>query len=372
MHILILLLALTSLAACRSENKILGRPYVAPTAEKEEKNVETNKKLQVSTKPFQVVAFEKGQSVLRSKLMSQLINQHLTIKAEVISEVVIKMNDELTLTNKSQVLTDYEQKEYFEKSTQAARVIVAFNDHLEVYFVPAGLVQGQLSELLSLKAEQNNKLILINETKELTSTGKAYYFVSTNKKELLDFDKVYFTRTEEYSTFSNSLHLKLNKNQKVQGTLSYNYYVENSVLKEFTASRVRCLNNNCGPCRYTREVPGASWIPLANASTEHIGLSISANGMIYPLSVFGINANGDNQLNLNFKDVISSDVKTYDLVISLINRPVQKKMDVQFLGYQCGEDRDLYSEIAIFKTKADARLVLTISGHGDLLNDMTL
>ncbi len=357
MRFLILMLSLVSLSVltgCKSDNQILGRPFII----KDE--------LQISTKPYKVITFENGQSVLRSKLMAQLVHLHLIKKAEITSEVVIKMNDELALQHKFQGLSEYEQEEYFKKSMQAARVVVAFTNHLEVYFVPAGLAQNQLFNLLDLKAEQGHKLIFVNETKDLTNAGKVFYIISTNKKELIDFDNTSFFKVEEYPEFSNSMHLRLNKNQKTKAVLSFNHYVENTVLKDFHP-----LGH--GLCRFKGEVPGAGWTQSENATAEDIGLSISANGMNYSLAIFGVQSSGANQLNLAFKDVVSSDANTYDLVISLNIKPVQRKMYPLFIKTQmCESYRERYSEIATFQTKADAKLTLTISGHGDLLNDMAL
>lgn len=358
--LIVLILAIT---ACKSENQIKPRPWSAPAETKSE--LPARVEVPELGQPDYKVFHDEGQSVLREKLMTKLINKHLEKKSEKTSDVSIKWDEELKLKNNESELSAFETEEYSQKSFTHARIVISLPKQILVYFAKPGLV---LKDLLS---DKKGNLQLLT-TEEKSAAGKVYYAISVSKEELLNYDNKTFVQSLDNGSFSESMHLKLRKGQEVTARINFNYYVENALLKTFVAPGVRCYKGNCTYCNFSREVPGNSLVKKNNASLEEIGLTVSAGGMNYPLSIFKPLMTAADQVELNLTDVLSGEAKTYDLVLSLNIRTLTQKMEVQSLGFQCGEDREMYSEISQFKTKADAKVTLIIKGHGDLLNDIAL
>lgn len=388
MRLTLIILALVITACNKSENHIPPRPYTVenkvevPVIEKkeepkpvEQKPVEQKPVKEVSAPAPLIIAHAQGQSILREKLMQKLINEHLekkSIKNEIVS---ITPEEEFTLKNKAQGLTNIERGEYLEKSKKQARVVLSYSDQVMVFFVDPGLKLKSLREFLTLKEEPQKTLMMLGAKEGETFAGKAVYFLSADKKEILNYDLSVYSETFHYGRFSESLNLRLNRNQKAEAFIAYEYYVQALETKDFSQT-VRCSRERDCHCKWSRPIPTEKMVKESATSIESLGMQVRVNDVGLSVPEWKLVVTADNMiLKMPLSAPIDSQQSSYIVHFSFAEMIVKKSTVVSAVNsVQCvGMPITFYQPIIeTLKTKTYATLKLVVWGHGDLLNDLKL
>ena len=164
---------------------------------------------------YHSISNSEGQSVLRQKILNNLLENKLKIKNEI----------PLKLTKDTSLLEDDIQKdvpnltEYQQNRKNSAEIFVSYPDHLDVYFVPHGISRNKALLQLAIYPATGASFIWIDPEGTYLMKGKTYLLISTSIQELKEND-IYFNHSEvsggknfnENSfNFSNGLvvHLKI-------------------------------------------------------------------------------------------------------------------------------------------------------------------
>ena len=375
---LIILASTLAFTACnKSENHIKPRPYIA-----EEKVVVTAIEKKEESKPAVApvpltIAHAQGQSILREKLMLKMINDHLEKKAVKNENIAIAPTEEFALKNKEQGLTSIERGEYLDKSKKQARVVLSYSDQVMVFFVDPGLKLKTLREFLVLKEEPQKTLVMLGAKDGETVAGKAVYFLSTDKKEILNHDISVYNETFHYGKFSESLNLRLNANQKIEAFISYDYLVQTTDRKIFSLQGTCGRHaNNCPPCKWIRPVPSQTMIREQPNSIEALGMQVRVNDTLLTTQELKLSVGADNVLRMPLTGPTNLSQSSYTVHFSFAGGLVQRTTVMEPRSEE-GACSSVFQEmlrpvVENFQTKTYATLKLLVWGHGDVMNDFKL
>lgn len=379
---LIILASTLAFTACnKSENHIKPRPYIVdekkaePVIIEEQKAVE--EKAESAPAPL-VLGHAKGQSVLHDKLLNRLINNHLEKKSLKLADDTLKMEDEYSFKDKSNKLTLIESSDYNVKSKQLARVVISYTDQVMVFFLKPGLKINSLKEILGLKEEPAKALVQLGSKEGELKAGHAVYFVSTDRKEVFDYDRAIYNETFHYGKFSDGLNLRLNSNQLVEAYVNYDYKVQTAERTVFSKQGTCGRSvNNCSPCKWIRPVPSSVMLSEQPATVEALGMQVRINDVLLTIPEWKLTVKENQLLKLFLSAPENYTQSSYTAHFSFSENSIQRSTVLEPGSAEGNSCSSLYIEILrpvleTFKTKTYATLKLVVWGHGDVMNDLKL
>jgi hypothetical protein len=315
--ILLIVLAMT-ISSCNNSNK---------TAEKV--NLSAYQK-----KAFLSFPHDENGSVLRNKLLNLQLTKELNLNDE---STIDGEKDYFNFNNEIFTLSSAEAKDYLKQQKLSAEIIVSYKDHLDFYFVPAGLTSDLALSELGLNTEDKNELTWAMGKPSLLGKGQVYFLINADKKELLrnDFNFFHFRFKDSESVSSAPLTYRFTNNQKV--ILRFHL---NLLLKQTSVAEVRGQNRSCKkdereagycfePCTARIESDSGTLISQQWTS-EKIPMSFMINGKLFNAEDLNIVLNLDHTLTLELEFSKYTREPTVDFQVMPMQMPAVLK---QVAGY---------------------------------------
>lgn len=263
MKTLLLILSVFALSACKgTSNKTSASQNVSAYVQK----------------AYMTIPHNDDSSLLREKLLhlklSSLLKQTTALKIEKLDQ--FKFARETFQTNTS------EQFDYEKQKESSAEIVVSYDDHLEIYFVPTGILRDQVSADLNLKAEEGRILGWMPGTPTTLLKGQTYFVLSASKADLLLNDQKYSVVKIPASSDTKTIH-KFSPYQKVLLSFSLeSFSPEITIASVSGGAQAVCKSDMreaglCEPCMAKIEKTSGKFVKQP-WSLQQFGLVLLING----------------------------------------------------------------------------------------------
>lgn len=263
MKTLLILISVLSLTACKgTSNKTSNVQNVSAYEQK----------------AYLSIPHNDDSSLLREKLLhlklASLLKQNTAVKVE--PQDLFKFSKETFQTNGSV------QLEIEKLQSSSAEIVVSYDDHLEIYFVPTGILRDQALLDLRLKTEEGQLLDWMPGTPSILAKGQTYYLLSASRKEILTNDQKFSSTVVPASSDVKTIH-KFSPHQKILLSFSFvSFFPETTITSISGGPQAACKSDMreaglCEPCmarieKTTGKLVKQSWLP------QHSGLVLMING----------------------------------------------------------------------------------------------
>lgn len=356
-----LLLTLLFLVSC-GKNQELLEGKTTPSAF-EEKN-------------FVSFKHKKGDSLLRRKLLNQIVEE--TLKDKPLSEEhKVAYGDEFIFRDEVFEFSEKEKKIFNEKEKYLSKLIVSYDDAQEIFFLPDNIPLSLIADQLHLSPQKDSAFRFVNSSLAKTQKGHTLYLVSFNKMNLVENDKYFYQQkiSGEGNIFERTI--SLHSSQELEIGIDYQYFIQTSIVQNFTGPQRRCNRDLmeaglCDSCSYSKKVPGPHFEKRSLDSVEDLGLSLIIEGKKFSLNDFRIQKNSETRIS--FLVDLKSLALTNNLNLSLnkngnrtftqLSNPFNVQGNCSGIGMASNET---------YQTKVDLRPEITIKGRGiELLGRLRL
>lgn len=371
----LLLIFCLSLVACKTENKIEGKT-VSPLQQtqnevkKDLSQISSDSVLVLPKTPQLILPHAPHASLLRSKLLLQLINREF--KTQELTKITSA--DEFKFTDKSEVRKQFNLDDFQKKSEMNARVIVSNTQNVSAYFVPANVPVKSLINELNIQEEENRSLVWMSPDEGATQAGQVIYLLSVNHEDLMEMDRMTYSEVFNVDSKATEQKLKLKYGQVAEVEFQFDYFVQMLQVQKFRGTAMKCSPDDkeaglCEPCTFDREVSFAQFKPQAIASFNDLGFDVTLGGKRVELNDLTpkfannnlsilINANSFSLAeDLDFQFLLKP--KTFSVVTNGFN-----------FGNRCAQRN--FSNTEILQSKAQSNMKVKIYGRGTTLKKIKL
>jgi hypothetical protein len=267
-------------------------------------------------KVFLSLEHSQDASLLRQKLLNTIVQSALKEPLRKASDS-IGFRDEFIIGNTKKDILAQDEVIYKENEQWMSKVIVSYQDRLEVYFVPDQILISRLVAVLNLKADADRDFLWVKPHLSATAKGSTFYLLSFNHDDLIANDEHFFQEDYDWGSDYSTKELNILKNQKIEIRVNYNFLTQSGVPQRFNGSnRLNCSRDLveagafCGQHYYTRIVNGGSFEKTQMTDLTKLGLEIEiGNNFFNPVQLeahlesdglFTISANPSELMDLNF------------------------------------------------------------------------
>lgn len=258
------------------------------------------------------IPHQEGQSILRRKLLNLSLTNQLK-KAEnpavMDEEMKIQEGDEFNFTNDAFQSSSLNLEEYKTFKSNAAEVVVSYQNRLEIYFVPTGIARNKAFTQLGVIEEADATFTWVESPDDFLVKGKVYYLLSSTKTNLKENDGYYNQQKISLGEQFNEKILSFSSNQIVELELNVNYFLKETY-NSLTINRpVKFCTLDmrdaemCNSCSFKLEKLTGGLINKPLENSDLIDLDIIINEKKYPFKDLNpIKAkNGNFIVTLNLK-----------------------------------------------------------------------
>lgn len=321
----------------------------------------------LKTDAFLTIPHEMDQSILRRKLMN--IELGKLKEGDVLSE--IQAGDEFIFKNDDYKIDDKNKADLESLKEKKAELIVSFKDHLDIYFLPAGVSKENALKQIDIQNNYKFNAYWNNKKEESLSQGRVYYLLFANKFELFEND-IYFHSMEmdlgenytnqEFNFYNNQELVLLFDVKLLQG--------ETAITSVAGATDSTCTDyirsiNLCTPCFYNIEKMTGKMFQK-NFKLTDLNFTFLINNKLYELSDFDTTIEEGGRV----KASISLSKITKDNKVKLIIYPPKANLDLkEVYGYDYSSkcvDTNIKNILNITPV-IKSSLVITVKGTGMVL-----
>jgi hypothetical protein len=253
-------------------------------------------------------------SILRRKLLNSILDSRIEINPKLVEKSLIADEDEFKFSGEKTIFSNYNIEEYKNLSENSAKLIVSFEDRLEIYFLPSGILKEKVLSDLHLEASEQRHFDWIQSDVEFLTKGKIYYLVSSKKTDLLDND-IYFHN--QFLALGESFNEKIftfSKYQVLELKLAVDYIEKEVVVSTLRGQSIKCTKDMreagmCDPCFYKIEVLSGQMVKNSLETTQLIDFDIHINGKKYSLADFHPvkEKNGSFKILIDLKKILTDE-----------------------------------------------------------------
>ncbi len=312
-------------------------------------------------KSFYTFNFEDQQSILRRKLLNQMVSTQLNFES-----VKIKTGDEFLFEKNEMNLSQRDLELYKDREKTHLKVIVSYSNQEEIFFLPAGIPLKEGIESLKLK-DTHQIFRILNGESQITIAGQTVYAIFFSKEELVKNDQYFYEKTVTGSQNIVNKKWQINLGQKLIFKLKTSYFSENVVVKEFEGRQRSCkmdvIEAGMCFCNFKRVVSDLAMKPIALPDQNLLGIQFKIDGEAQDFKV------ENSELNFEF-NFTANDSKNIVFVELIHNENLQRAFRSEAYDYQgnCLASPGT-SETVRSQSKIEGELV--IKGRGeDLLHQL--
>jgi hypothetical protein len=339
--------------ACKNTNTTSTDPYA--------RNLPFNNAIYLS------IPHQDDQSILRRKLLNLSLNDQLKNIDEVDESAKIKNGDEFKFANNSFKSSVLNLAEYEKFKSNAAEVIVSYNNRLEIYFVPTGIERKKALAQLGVTAGPEAKLSWVGETDTFLVKDKVYFLLSASKINLLENDAYFSQQKISLGDYFNEKMFTFSNNQILELEVNVDYSQKETEFAVLRGQKIKCTRDMqeagvCDPCNYKLETPTGRLVKKDLESSELVDLDIIINGKIYPLKELSPvkTPNGNFKVILNLKKLIKTERASVQ-IFQNTQYPVLKQVQAVEVAPTC-ESKNISNTIDITPT-VKMNLELNVKGR---------
>lgn len=313
-----LLLSLLFLAACGKNEEVL-EGKTTPSAF-EEKN-------------FVSFKHEKGDSLLRRKLLNQIVEESLKDKP-LSSEHEITKGDEFIFRDGIFELSEKDKNIFKEKEKYLTKLIVSYEDSQEIFFLPDNIPLNLIADQLHLTPQKDSVFRFVNSHIAKTQRGNTLYLVSFNKMNLVDNDKYFYQQKLSGLNNINDRILNFHSSQEIEIKVKYQYFVQTSIAQDFNGPQKKCSRDMleaglCNVCSYSKRMPGPQYEAQAPGSLADLGFIAVIDGKEFSINELSHQNLGDGyfSVHLDLKKLATTNnlslrlQKTSSKVTTILSNP---------------------------------------------------
>lgn len=268
------LVVLCSTVACKNSNSTLG-----PLSERQ---------LPFDNNAYISIPHPEGESVLRRKLLHLALASELKTNLEMNESEKMTKEDVFKFKEDTFKLSTVDRAEYQNFKDNSAEVIVSYNDHLVIYFVPTGISREKAFRQLAVSPESEAKFFWVETPDVNLIKEKTYYLVSATNNELKENDIHYHQSLTTIGADFNEKYFSFGSNQIVEVKVKADYFVKETAYAVLSGAKNRCKGSDweaglCGACQYKMEAPTGGLRKTSLESSELVDFDIIINGRSYPL-----------------------------------------------------------------------------------------
>ncbi|MDD4974322.1 MAG: hypothetical protein PHY93_08210 [Bacteriovorax sp.] len=287
------------------------------------------------------IPHQEDQSILRRKLLNLNLNNQLKNLNEVDEASKIQDGDEFKFANNSFKTSSLNLNEYEKFRSNAAEVIVSYNDRLEIYFVPNGIERKKALTQLGVAAEPGANFSWLGDTDNFLFKDKIYYLLSASKTNLLENDVHFSQQKISLGDAFNEKMFTFFSNQILELEVNVEYSQKETTLAVLGGQKVKCTHDMleagvCDPCNYKLETPTGRLVKKDLESSELVDLDIIINGTIYPFKELNPvkEQNGNFKVILNLKKLIKTERASIQIYQNT-QHPISKTVQAVEMAWTC-------------------------------------
>lgn len=322
-----------------------------------------SKKVELNS--FVTIPHEEGKSVFHKKLLNAVVEENFPSS----TPQTFKAYEELS----DYKMDERDLRDYKEKENLLTKVVFAFSNRTEIFFLPANIPLGSIPQKLDLKAEKDRTFKLLKNDYIKTNVGSVVYFVSLNHEDLILNDQDHYVTKFEMKDKFTERTVMLDAQKKFEVEVGYNYFVQ-SLTPQIYKHKAPTRNSGCaesgtcGGCEYKRLIAG-DFVKVEATSVSQLGLGIKVNGkliensdvvssvapsgafnMVLKQAEYSLNGGSLEIIQLSAEGITASQ-SAYDLTNACINVP---------------------AETITRAAKADLSVTLKVWGRGEELRKIQL
>ncbi|MFA6238365.1 MAG: hypothetical protein WC635_13615 [Bacteriovorax sp.] len=314
---------------------------------------------------FFTISHDEGQSALRKKLLNLALAGLLKRDQEPGEAEKIKSSDVFTVNGDVYKLPPHNFSEYKNYKENSAEIIVSYNNHLDIYFVPTGISKDKAFAQLGIYPEQDSHFYWVEAAGTYLFKEKTYYLVSTTSKEMKQND-IHFNQTvKKIGNDFNEKYFSFSTNQILVLKIAADYKTRETTYVSRTGQKISKCDweaGTCGACQYKMEVATGAFIKQSLETAELVDLDIIVNGRNYPLAELkpAKDKDGNFIVTLNLKNMVATELAAIEFHQNPQYQVLKNVSGVEY-GPSCSDKNDR-STIDVTPTlKID--LELTVQGR---------
>jgi hypothetical protein len=326
-------------------------------------------------KVFMTIDHSKS-SLLRQKLLNTVV-QSAFKEPLVKKEHVVESRDEFIIGDKRQEMLIQDEVIYKENEQWMTKVVVSYEDRLEIYFVPDGILVSRLITVLNLKPDNSRTFLWVNPRINSTQRGNTLYLLSLSHDDLILNDQDFYQ--EEYklgNQFSEKVFSIL-KNQKIKLKVNYEFFVQAGVTVQFKgANPFKCTRElaemgDCSGHHYKRVVNGGSFEKTEMLNFDLLGFEVVIdNKSFLPTNLRAVHvAAGSFSAFIDTNELVDQD--SYNISFKTSSPAALLRPSHNFdITPGCRPAHTSYTEA--FGTQSNFSIEMVIFGRGEKLRTIIL
>jgi hypothetical protein len=268
-------------------------------------------------------------SILRSKLL----NLALTKKLNLPHEVEIAADDELRFKKENYKMAENDLELFKKYKASCAEIIASFSDHLEIYFVPAGIVRDDAFSQLNIKQEEGKSLSWVMDSPAVLVKGQTYFLLSADLNEMKKNDIHFYKQKNIIKGFTQKT-FNLKSNQQLILDFKIDYFNKQMISALKSGQTRKCTRDmmeagSCDPCDYRIDVVSGE-LEKKEWQKSDLHFSIKINDKELNWDKFDLSViDGHLKMKMDLEDYSSSDAVVLEISPFVIPQDVKN-----FKAYQ--------------------------------------
>jgi len=247
---------------------------------------------------------QNNESLLRKKLLNQVVTEQIP---PLLESAKIANGDEFIFIENKPTLNPREIELYNQRIKTHTKLIVSYQNQMEVYFLPAGIPFKESFQALGLKSESEYVKIIGNNS-SVTLAGKTIYAIFFNEDDIVLNDQYYYEKRLNNLEEVTNKKWEILPGQKIEIILNPTLLREGQISKSFSGKSQKCTRDlmeigGCY-CTYKRTISDLILKPVAISDFSQLGVSffIDGNGVesLSSNEMISIEGNGQYKFQFNF------------------------------------------------------------------------
>jgi hypothetical protein len=314
-------------------------------------------------------------SLLRQKLLNTVVQSALKEPLRKTSDKIF-FRDEFIINNTKRDILAQDEVIYKENELWMSKVIVSYQDRLEVYFVPDQILISRLVAVLNLKADADREFLWVNPHLSATAKGSTFYLLSFNHDDLIANDESFYQEEYDWGADYSTKELNILKNQKLEILVNYNFMAQTGVPQRFKGSNsLKCSweyiesGTFCGQHYYTRIVNGGSFEKAQMNDLAKLGLDIEVGKKFYNPTQLNAHLVSDGFFKISVNPSELVDLDSYRIAFKAFTPPAYIKKVMNYdLTPGCNPIHTSATEA--FSAQSSFKIRLKVIGRGERLRSI--
>jgi hypothetical protein len=343
MHYLLIILSVLTIS-CKKENSLGNSASL----------------LKADAKSALILQNEDNSFLARKKIMNQLVEEKIPSLTNNLANR-INPHDELVGFQMLQKELDT----YVEKEKNMAKLVVSYQDHMEIYFLPNGFPLNQVFGTLRLQVDPERSFKWLKHDSSSAYPGGTFYLVSVNLDDIVKNDQNFFQEVTKQDKKLQDYLVKLPAGKALDVTINYNAFKQKEKIETVLWSYQYCNYQNsvsCGQCSYKISAASDQFEKMAPPSLAELNLVVRVDE--HDVGMDELHAKVMNGNVLRFK-VDADLVNDSQIVLGIDKQFEDAEKRVNGFDYtpQCESQRVEESFITLRK-KFEATSEIVILGRG--------